>query len=198
MSKLKLFTIILVIGLLVFCAGSISSPAIADAPAGLPRRYVIDDVPQYYQSQMECGPVAMRMVLAYYDVDLTTSAIKEEIFTDESVGTTPEDLVEYPKSLGFKAREVSGNIDELARSIADDCPVIVRQWKTDEAKEEGTVSHYRVVIGYDYDQQMIYMRDPSKSGLSSASFQQFNELWDVQKERGRSTRNWMLIVHKGK
>ncbi len=197
MSKLKLLAIIWVIGLLVFFAGSISSPANADAPAGLPRRFVIDNVPQYYQSQMECGPVAMRMVLAYYGVELTTSAIKEEIFTDESVGTRPEDLAEYPKSLGFQARAVYGDIDELAKSIADGCPVIVRQWKTDEAMEEGTVSHYRVVIGYDYDQQMIYMRDPSKSGLSTASFQQFNELWDVQKERGRSTRNWMLIVHKG-
>ncbi len=196
MSKLKLLDIIRVIGLLVFCAGSTAGPANADAPAGLPRRCVLEDVPQYYQRQMECGPVAMRMVLEYYGVELSTNAIKEEIYTDESVGTRPKDLVEYPKSLGLKVREVYGNIDELARSIADGSPVIVRQWKTDEAKSEGTVSHYRVVIGYDYDQQMIYMRDPSKSGLSMASFQQFNELWDVQKERGLSTKNWMLIIHE--
>jgi ABC-type bacteriocin/lantibiotic exporter with double-glycine peptidase domain len=145
---------------------------------------------------MECGPVALRMVLEYYDQELSTWAIKEEVWTDDSVGTRPEDLAAYPKTLGLKARAVSGDIDALARSIADGCPVIVRQWKTDQAKQEGTVSHYRVVIGYDYDQQMIYMRDPSKSGLSMASFQTFNELWDVQKERGLSTRNWMLIIHE--
>jgi len=195
MHQLKLPLLILFLCLSVL-GGSISSPVHAAAPAGIPRRCVLDDVPQYYQSSMECGPVALRMVLEYYDLELSTGAIKEEVWTDESVGTRPEDLAAYPKTLGLKARAVSGDIDALARSIADGCPVIVRQWKTVEAMEEGTVSHYRVVIGYDYDQQMIYMRDPSKSGLSMASFQTFNELWDVQKERGMSTRNWMLIIHE--
>jgi ABC-type bacteriocin/lantibiotic exporter with double-glycine peptidase domain len=196
MHQLKLLYLIRVLCLLILCGGAISSPARAEAPAGLPRRCVLDDVPQYYQNRMECGPVALRMVLEYYDQELSTWAIKEEVWTDDSVGTRPEDLAAYPKTLGLKARAVSGDIDALARSIADGCPVIVRQWKTDQAKQEGTVSHYRVVIGYDYDQQMIYMRDPSKSGLSMASFQTFNELWDVQKERGLSTRNWMLIIHE--
>lgn len=196
MYQLKPLHLIRVISLLVFSVWSTSNAPNAHAAGDLPRSRVLDDVHQYYQREMECGPVAMRMVLAYYDVDLSTSAIKDEIFTDEAVGTRPEDLAEYPKSHGFKTRVVSGSIDELARSIADGCPVIVRQWKTDEAMEEGTVSHYRVVIGYDFDTQMIYMRDPSRSGLSSASFQKFNELWDVQKERGLSTKNWMLIVYE--
>lgn len=195
MPKLKLSALTRVICLLILGVELFPGLALAEAPAGIPRRCVLDDVPQYYQSSMECGPLALRMVLEYHGVELSTSAIKEEVWTDESVGTRPQDLAAYPKSLGLKAREVNGNIDALARSIADDCPVIVRQWKTDEAKEKGTVSHYRVVIGYDYDRQLIYMRDPSKSGLSMASFQTFNELWDVQKERGLSTRNWMLIVH---
>ena len=161
-----------------------------------PRKYVLNNVPQYYQGKVECGPVAMRMVLAYYGINLSKSEIKGSVGTT-SVGTRPTDMLIYVQSTGLKFDERSGTIDDIAMHIAMGHPVLVHQWKTMEAKQFGQVSHFRVVIGYDYDTQTIYMRDPSRSGLSSISFQEFNTLWEVKTGRGGcSTKNWMMAIYK--
>ena len=75
--------------------------------------------------------------------------------------------------------------------ISNGRPVLVDQWSSMETKISKTrLTHYRVIIGYDMDKQMIYVRDPRKNRPGEYSFSMFNELWDVPK-----VKNWMLIVY---
>jgi ABC-type bacteriocin/lantibiotic exporter with double-glycine peptidase domain len=163
----------------------------------LPRKFTLDLVPQYYQGRMECGPTAIRMILAYYGINLPQAEVVERCLTT-SKGTNPVYLMSFVRSTGLKFKDTNGTIDDVARLVASGCPVLVHQWITRKARDKGETSHYRVVIGYDYDSQKIYMRDPSKSGLSSISFADFNLLWDVKKPSSQSfsSKNWMLAVYR--
>jgi ABC-type bacteriocin/lantibiotic exporter with double-glycine peptidase domain len=182
--------------LLAACAAPAPSVPKPEAAADLPRRYVLDTVPQYYQSGPNCGPVTMHMVLAYYGVQLSREKVEEDIRTSTK-GTSLISLVEYPKSLGFKTEDKeNGTINEVVGNIAKGRPVVVRQWMKPESKLRQSEGHFRVVIGYDLDQQTIYMRDPNKSGLSKASFQEFNNLWDFTATRVGGANNWMLVIYK--
>ena len=138
----------------------------------------------------------MRMVLAYYGVKLEDEI--RDAFRSSTGGTTLIMMMEYPKALGFKVEEKCGDIDDIARYIANGRRVIVRQWLNAKRKLDREDTHLRVVIGYDYDTQMIYMRDPNKKGPSRLTFQEFNNLWDVQPKHGSwgATKNWMLVIYK--
>jgi len=182
--------------LLAACAASTPSVTKPEAAAGLPRRCVLDAVPQYYQSGPNCGPVSMHMVLAYYGVKLPREKIEKDIRTSTK-GTSLISLLEYPRTLGFKTEDKEkATINEVVSNIAKGRPVIVRQWMKPESKLRQTDSHIRVVIGYDLDKQTIYMRDPNKSGLSTVSFQEFTNLWDFTATRVGGANNWMLVIYK--
>jgi len=195
MLKFRLVVFFWFLIFLSACASSTPNLAKPETPADLPRKLILDAVPQYYQKGPNCGPISLQMVLAYYGVNLPKKQIEEDVRSGR--GTSPVSLMKYAQSQGFKVEDkYSGTINDLAGNLAKGRPVIVKQWMKTEAKLRQVSSHYRVVLGYDVDSQTIYMRDPNKSGLSRASFQEFNELWDMATLRGGSAKNWLLVIYK--
>lgn len=163
----------------------------------LPQRYIIEKVPQIFQGKKECGPVSMNMVLNYWDVTIYKEEIKKAVNWDEEKGTKPREMCRFPESLGFVTDCYSGDIQRIVENIIKDRPVIVRQWLNKKDKQEGKFGHYRVVIGYNLDSKMIYMRDPNKKfGSSELTFEEFLDLWDMTNHHSNPLKNWMLVIYK--
>jgi ABC-type bacteriocin/lantibiotic exporter with double-glycine peptidase domain len=181
------------------CATSTSTTPTPKIAADLPRKHMLDKVPKYYAMQGDsCGPASMRMVFAYYGVKIPRTKLARDL-EDYSRSTGLIQMMEYPKTLGFKVEEKTGTISDIARNIAQGRPVIVAQWANQEYRlrrlPEGM--HARVVIGYDADLEKVYMRDPFYPGITVASFKEFNELWDIDTfDFGSLSKNWMLVVYK--
>jgi ABC-type bacteriocin/lantibiotic exporter with double-glycine peptidase domain len=189
------------LGIIIFaasCAASTSNLSSTAISPDLPRKQVLDAVPQYYTGKGEsCGITAMRMVYAYYGVEVPRKKLAEDTQT-YGLAASLISMMDYSKSLGFKVEDKEKNtINDLARNIARGRPVIVYQWTNMEYKLRRGLTHVRVVIGYDADNQKIFMRDTYKGGLSEASFQEFNELWELDSMTwGPIKKNYMMVIYK--
>lgn len=105
-----------------------------------------------------CGPACLAMVLNSWDETRSFSQrkIAAEIYDSESRATYNSELVLYPRTQGFESYSFQGNLDILKDLIKQDIPVIVLT-KTIKQLAKG---HYRVVIGFDEDEDQIIFHDP--------------------------------------
>ena len=167
----------------VFQVGLLSA-AIGAAKDGLPDSHIIADVPWHKQiTGISCGAGALEIVFDYHGPDIDQKEIANVARTSSS-GTWPADIVRtghfsclssamgffYPAVVpeaGFEERPIGYAafshaskthwLDKLKRLIANDYPVIVLMGYEPDSD---SVGHYRVVIGYDDNQELIYFSDP--------------------------------------
>jgi ABC-type bacteriocin/lantibiotic exporter with double-glycine peptidase domain len=176
-----------------------AAPGIPQLPPGLPRHVFLSKVPQLYQQKAECGPTSLTMVLRYWNVPVSKEEIDDDLGWHEGKCVATGKIPKIAKQFGLKSRKYSGNLEELMKQLAQKRPVIVRQWASETSKRGGTTGqHARVAIGYDYDQQVVFLRDPLPKGPSSLSFEEFLNLWDMtdhKKEKQRS-RNLMIVISR--
>jgi hypothetical protein len=178
--------------------------------AGSLRAHFIVNVPWHEQlNALSCGPAALEIVFDCYGPDID----QKEIFNvarTSSVGTWTFDVERaghfsylssaqgkfFPsvgpssgfeeRPLGYASFSYSSSrfwFDELKTLIDKDIPVIVLMKYT----PSGGGGHYRVVIGYDDSQQVIYFCDPwgrdtnhltDWSGLVNWSYSDFERGWN--------------------
>ena len=176
----------------------------------LPESYMIENVIWHKQiTGISCGAGSLEIVFDYWGPDIDQKEIADVARTSSS-GTWPADIVRtghfsclstamgsfYPSMIpeaGFTARPTgyaafshSSNtfwLEELKSLIASDIPVIVLM----AYSPDGDVGHYRVVVGYDDAQQLIYFSDtwgrdimkPSDfTGVISWSYLDFKLGWN--------------------
>ena len=181
-----------------------------DQDSGLPAAHIIKNVPWHQQiNGLTCGAGSLEIIFDYYGEDIRQKEIADVARTSSS-GTWAPDIVRaghfsvlssaqgsfYPHDApkaGFEERAIgyaafSHNSDELwleelKNLIANDIPVIVLMKYT----PDGSVGHYRVVIGYDDIQGQIYFSDTwgrdikrlfIEPGVISWSYEDFQQGWN--------------------
>ena len=151
-------------------------------------KYIISNVPYIRQKPHWCGPAALAMVLNYWGLNISQDEIAAEIYRPDKKLTYISDMVKYPQSLGFYSKAFTGSIDILKSYIIADIPVIVLQ-KFSTIIPTG---HYRVVIGFDDHEQLLYVLDPTV-GEYAIPYNEFVELW----KPGSTFKvtNWSLIIY---
>lgn len=202
---------LMVIGLLCIGFSGLSVvPHGSAAETALPTAYMISDVPWHKQiTGISCGAGSLEIVFDYWGPDIDQKEIADVARTSSS-GTWPADIVRtghfshlsaamgsfYPSMVpeaGFTARAIgyaafshAGHtfwLDDLKALVAADLPVIVLM----AYAPDGDVGHYRVVVGYDDDQQLIYFSDtwgrdimkPSGfTGVIAWSYANFESAWN--------------------
>jgi len=155
------------------------------AKTTLPRAHMIANVPWHQQiNGIDCGAASLEIVFDYWGPDIDQKEICN-VARQSSMGIWTPDIVRagqfshlsdaqgsfYPnigpyggykgRSLGYAAFSHTSPapcpwLNELKALIANDIPVIVLM----KYYPLGGAGHYRVVIGYDDDQQLIYFSDP--------------------------------------
>ena len=113
------------------------------------------DVPYFKQdTNYTCGPTALQMVLAYYDIRESEASLAEKLGTDSDNGTRRVKMRELAVSYGLHCY-VNDNapFEELSFFIATDVPVIIRFLETGKGED-----HYGVVIGA--NEHSVVIHDP--------------------------------------
>jgi len=153
-----------------------------------------------------CAPVTKEVKLdpSLPPLCITQEELSEEMNWSIEKGTSPEEMSHFPSTLGFRVDEYSGGlfgeygtIEKLIDNIAKGRPVIVRQWLDSYYKSKDIMSHYRVVVGYDYPNKIIYIKDPaSRLDIWRIDFKRFLDLWDLSNYFKNPAVNWMLVIYK--
>jgi hypothetical protein len=154
------------------------------APPALPRAHTIAGVLNHRQlNGLHCGSAAVEIALDYQGPDTSQREIAD-VARASSEGTWTFDIVRaghfsllsaaqgrfYPhaaplagysgRGLGYAAFGHSAQapwFDELKGLIAQDMPVILLMWYAPDPDSGG---HYRVLVGYDDDLEVVYFVDP--------------------------------------
>ena len=156
--------------------------------------YLIQKVPfEKWLKRNYCGPACLAMVLNYCDETLSFSQrkIADEIFDSKSQATYNSELVLYPRTKGFVSYSFQGNLRILKDVVERDIPVIVLN-KTIKQIAKG---HYRVVIGFDDDEDQIIFHDPYFGERHAMKAKDFMKVWEMGK--GRNQLRWMMAVVPG-
>jgi len=201
-STKNLATILFPLCLIIFSCAPVTKEVKLDP--SLPPLCIIERVPHIRQGKNKCGPASMAMVLNYWGVTITQEELSEEMNWSIEKGTSPEEMSHFPSTLGFRVDEYSGGlfgeygtIEKLIDNIAKGRPVIVRQWLDSYYKSKDIMSHYRVVVGYDYPNKIIYIKDPaSRLDIWRIDFKRFLDLWDLSNYFKNPAVNWMLVIYK--
>jgi tetratricopeptide (TPR) repeat protein len=140
-----------------------------------------------------CGPACLAMVLNSWDETRSFSQrkIADEIFDSGSHATYNSELVLFPRTKGFESYSFQGNLRILKELVGKDIPVIVLT-KTIKQLAKG---HYRVVIGFDDDNDQIIFHDPFFGGRMAMTTKGFMKVWELGK--GRNQSRWMMAVVPG-
>lgn len=153
--------------------------------------YLIQTVPfEKWLGRNYCGPACLVMVLNYWDETRSFSQqkITDEIYDSENEATYNSGLVLYPRTKGFKSYSFQGNLQILKDVVGKDIPVIVLT----KAIKQLAKGHYRVVIGFDDDENQIIFHDPYFGGRNAMTSENFMKVWELGTRRNQS--RWMMAV----
>lgn len=153
--------------------------------------HLIQTVPfERWLERNHCGPACLSMVLNYWDDARSFSqrTITNEIFDAENQATYNSEMVLFPRSRGFESYSFQGNLRILKDVVAKDIPVIVLT----KTLKQVPVGHYRVVIGFDEEDDQIIFHDPLLGERSAMKVRNFRKVWELGK--GRNQSRWMMAV----
>lgn len=168
-----------------------------DRSANVPLSHIIEKVPFVKQKPYYCGPASAEMVLRYHGITKFDQDDIAQCDRENRKGTHWKKLVDFlnwnGRKDGIVAKAMYGDINLLKKYIASGHPLLVRQWKNVNKKSK----HYRVVIGYDEQNQKVIYHDPNRRAHMKMNYKKFNDLWDIQTERTHwSSRNLMIVISK--
>ena len=122
-------------------------------PAGIPGARELTEVPFFAQSEYQCGPASLAMVMNAAGVKVTPEELVSQVYVPERKGSLQVEMLAAPRRHGLVTYELAPTYAALIREIAAGTPVILLQ---NLGIKEGW--HYAVAIGYDWDNGMLQLR----------------------------------------
>jgi hypothetical protein len=140
-----------------------------------------------------CGPACLAMVLNYWDEarSFRQREISDEIYDSGIQATYNSELVLFPRDHGYESYSFQGDLRSLKEVVAKGIPVIVLT----KAIKQIAKGHYRVVIGFDEQDDLIIFDDPYFGDRVAMSSRNFMKVWELG--AGRNQSRWMMAVVPG-
>jgi ABC-type bacteriocin/lantibiotic exporter with double-glycine peptidase domain len=166
-------SVLMVSGLVAGCTTPPSAPPVASFSSSLPERIELTQVPFYAQTEDQCGPASLAMLLTYAGLERTPEQMRDEVYLPQRNGSLTIEMVGALRRSGLTPRVVGTDLNSLLRQVADGQPVAVLinvRWRV------WPQWHYAVVVGYDLTQQHILLR----SGMEARhrmGLQEFDARW---------------------
>ncbi|MGD9007356.1 MAG: PA2778 family cysteine peptidase, partial [Desulfobacteraceae bacterium] len=151
-------------------------------PDGFPSQHRIAAVPFSAQTDNQCGPAALAMVLQYSGVPATASGLQAAVYTPGRKGSLQSGIVTAARRHDRLAYPIQG-LDSLLREVAAGNPVIVLQ---NLGLQWIPRWHYAVVIGFDLQTRSITLHS-GKQPARQVALKTFHHTW-------RRAEFWGLLV----
>ena len=139
---------------------------------GRPAKTEISAVPFYAQSEHQCGPAALAMLLRSRGISVTPEELESEVYTPVRKGSLQTSLISAARRHGRIAYPISG-IEAMLTEVADGHPVMVLQ---NLGLSWYPMWHYAVVVGYDLPEDTIILHS-GKTPREHLSFRVFKNTW---------------------
>jgi ABC-type bacteriocin/lantibiotic exporter with double-glycine peptidase domain len=132
----------------------------------------------FRQTKAMCGPACLKIVAAYFDIDVSQERLRRACRSSPVSGTTGANLVKGARAIGLAAeiRDRAG-FDHIARWLGKGVPVIVDWMSTAEEPSGLPVAggHYSVVCGL--SRNAIVLEDPAIGKRKTLTRRTFRKLW---------------------
>lgn len=148
------------------------------------------DVPFIKQTEDGCGSAAIAMLLQYWGAHgvevapgrADANTIQKELYSHKAHGIFAADMERYVRDSGFREFAVRGDWDDLRQHLQQGRPLIVSI-----QPGKPTRFHYVVVTGMDFQDEAVFVHDPSRGKLLRIERQEFTKQWSA-------VGNWMLFA----
>ena len=145
-------------------AGCVSLPQSealqAQAPAGLPPRVELADVPFFRQDDFLCGPAALAMVFAPAGVRADVEALKPLVYLPGRQGSLQAEMLGATRRSGLLAFSPGPRMENLLRELAAGTPAVVL---LNLSLRVAPIWHYAVVMGYDLERRVFVVRSGARA-----------------------------------
>jgi tetratricopeptide (TPR) repeat protein len=145
-------------------------------------RHRIAAVPFSAQTDNQCGPAALAMVLQFSGVPVTAAQLQAAVYTPGRKGSFQSGMITAARRHGRLAYPIQG-LDCLLREVAAGNPVIVLQ---NLGLQWIPRWHYALVIGFDLSARFITLHS-GKDPARRLALKTFHRTW-------RRAESWGLLV----
>lgn len=149
----------------------------------LPPQVELQSVPFYAQTEFQCGPATLAMVLNHQGIETDVEQLIPQVFLPERDGSVQPEMLATVRRYEQLAYPIRGTMDALLGHLAAGDPVVVMQ---NLALPIYPMWHYAVAIGYDLRNETLILRS-GEVERHSMSFSRFDATW-------ARTERWGFVV----
>ncbi|RBI67430.1 hypothetical protein DQ400_09820 [Vreelandella sulfidaeris] len=149
----------------------------------LPPQAEITSVPFYAQTEFQCGPATLAMVLNHQDVETDVEQLIPQVFLPERDGSVQPEMLATVRRYDQLAYPIRGTMDTLLGHLAAGNPVVVMQ---NLSLPIYPMWHYAIAIGYDLPNETLILRS-GEIERHTMSFSRFDATW-------ARTERWGFVV----
>ena len=149
------------------------------------------DVPFIKQEKNGCGAASIAMVMQYWqrqpgataDADSDPAEIQRALYSSDAHGIYASDMEHYFQKHRFDTYAFRGRWDDLKQHLAKGRPLIVAL----KPLPAETSLHYVVVVGVDWEQNVVLVNDAAQRKLLKIDRASFAKGWNA-------VGNWTLLA----
>jgi len=170
--------------MLLLLSGCARNPVLLQSTyQALPPHTEITSVPFYAQTEFQCGPATLAMVLNHQDVETDVEQLIPQVFLPERDGSVQPEMLATVRRYDQLAYPIRGTMDALLGHLAAGDPVVVMQ---NLSLPIYPMWHYAVAIGYDLPSETLILRS-GEIERHTMSFSRFDATW-------ARTERWGFVV----
>lgn len=129
------------------------------APAGLPPKVELEQVPFFAQQDFMCGPASLAMVFSAAGRPVSVESIEPQVYLPGRKGSLQAEMMGATRRAGLVAYTLEPRMEALMREIAGGRPAIVL---LNLSFRIAPIWHYAVVVGYDIEAERFIVRSGRK------------------------------------
>lgn len=181
LSYARLAGVFILLLLLTACA---RNPVLLQSTySDLPPTVELNDVPFYAQTEFQCGPATLAMVLNHQGVEAEVDRLIPQVFLPGRDGSVQPEMLATVRRYEQVAFPIRGTMDTLLSHLAAGDPVVVMQ---NLSLPIYPMWHYAVAIGYDLPNETLILRS-GEVERHTMSFSRFDATW-------ARTERWGFVV----
>lgn len=127
----------------------------AAAPADLPQRVELTQVPFHPQEDFLCGPATLATVFNAAGVPASIDSVTPLVYLPGREGSLQAEMLGATRRSGLVAYPLAPELEAVLREVAAGTPVVVL---LNFAFRLMPIWHYAVVVGYDLERERIILR----------------------------------------
>ena len=169
--------------LLSACATPPQSKQILETFPSKPSQILLSDVPFWPQTEYQCGPAALAMVLNQKGVNVEPNQLISHLYIPDKKGAVTPEMLALTRHYERIPVRIKGHLSQILRQLENGRPVVVLQNLGLEILPKW---HFAIIVGYD--------QSTSEFILHTGDIEQRHMLFSVFERTWARSGYWAMII----